>query len=345
MRKIKIGFLPLYVELYDLTCPEMRPKIEAFNQAVIEKLKNYAEVYAAPICRLDREFKDAVSQFEEADVDAIVTMHLDYSPSLESAEALAGTELPIIVLDTTCEYDFGPQQSTEEIMYNHGIHGVQDMCNLLKRNQKTYFVEAGHWEHSDVIERVIKHVRSAAAAKAFQSARVGMAGEPFKGMGDFAVPFSDLKEELGIEVVDYDFKWAAEEIGNITEEEIAKDFEVCRDAFHIKNVTDEVWERSARVNLVLRKWIEKENLTSCTVNFLATEAEPGLPVMPFLEISRQMAAGIGFAGGRRCTDCCIGRCVAVCISRNNIYRNVLPGLEREQYYAQSYGRDQYGAYR
>ena len=26
MKKTKIGFLPLYVELYDLTCPQMRPK-------------------------------------------------------------------------------------------------------------------------------------------------------------------------------------------------------------------------------------------------------------------------------------------------------------------------------
>ena len=116
MQKVKIGFLPLYVELYDLTCPEMRPKIEKFNNEVIEKLKEYADVYAMPICRLEAEFKEAVRLFEEKDVDAVVTMHLDYSPSLESAPALAAVEVPIIILDTTCQYDFGPGQSVDEIM-------------------------------------------------------------------------------------------------------------------------------------------------------------------------------------------------------------------------------------
>lgn len=296
MQRIKIGFLPLYVELYDLTCPEMRPKIEKFNNEVIKKLEEYVDVYAAPICRLDAEFRAAVELFKEKDVDAVVTMHLDYSPSLESAAALATVEVPIIILDTTCQYDFGPGQSTDEIMYNHGIHGVQDMCNLLKRNGKTYFVEAGHWQYSDVIERVIRRVRAATLAKALRSARVGIAGEPFKGMGDFAVPYSELRSEIGIETISYDFKWAERQIEEITQEEIESDIQKCRDLFQIDDISQEVWERSEKVNLTIRKWIEKEKLDACTINFLATEKQPGLPVMPFLEISRLMSEGVGYAG-------------------------------------------------
>ena len=296
MQKVKIGFLPLYVELYDLTCPEMRPKIEKFNNEVIEKIKEYADVYAVPICRLEAEFKEAVRLFEEKDVDAVVTMHLDYSPSLESAPALAAVEVPIIILDTTCQYDFGPGQSVDEIMYNHGIHGVQDMCNLLKRNGKTYFVEAGHWQHSDVIERVISRTRAAALAKALRNARVGIAGEPFKGMGDFAVPYSEMYSEIGIKTIPYDFEWAEHQIQEITKEEIESDIQKCRELFRIKDISREVWERSEKINLTIRKWIERENLDACTINFLATENQPGLPVMPFLEISRLMAAGVGYAG-------------------------------------------------
>ena len=41
----------------------------------------------------------------------------------------------------------------------HGIHGVQDMCNLLVRNKKQFFIEAGHYKESDVIERVINRVK------------------------------------------------------------------------------------------------------------------------------------------------------------------------------------------
>ena len=38
MRKPKIGLLPLYVELYDLTTPEVRPDIDAAHQYAFECL-------------------------------------------------------------------------------------------------------------------------------------------------------------------------------------------------------------------------------------------------------------------------------------------------------------------
>ncbi len=296
MKNIKIGFLPLYVELYDNTCPEMRPKIEAFNAAVIEKISKYVDVVQAPICRLEHEFEQAVSLFEEEDVDAIVTMHLAYSPSLESSRVLAATKLPIIVLDTTAEYDFGPLQSSDEIMYNHGIHGVQDMCNLLLRNGKQFFVEAGHWDKSDVIERVVSCVRSAVIAKTLRNAQVGVVGGEFKGMGDFAVPFDDLERELGIQTVQYDFEWGCQELEKITEDEMDAYMQECKDAYNLVDVSRELFHRSAGINLVLRNWIECNQLDATTVNFLATEDQPGLPVMPFLEISRSMGRGIGYAG-------------------------------------------------
>lgn len=37
----------------------------------------------------------------------------------------------IVVLDTTPTFDYSPAQHPNELLYNHGIHGVQDMCNLL----------------------------------------------------------------------------------------------------------------------------------------------------------------------------------------------------------------------
>ncbi|MFN2352849.1 MAG: hypothetical protein ABR497_12990, partial [Kiritimatiellia bacterium] len=97
-----------------------------------------------PVCRVAPEFRRAVRACEQAGVDALVTLHLAYSPSLESVAALTATELPIIVLDTTPDWNFGPSQAPAAIMANHGIHGVQDMCNLLLRHGKKFQIEAGH---------------------------------------------------------------------------------------------------------------------------------------------------------------------------------------------------------
>lgn len=196
MTKMKIGLLPFYLELYDkISKPGHRKPLADFYDAIVGTLaRKGLAVVRAPVCRLKAEFAAAVKSFEKAQVDAVVTLHLAYSPSLESAEVLARTELPIIVLDTTPDYDFSPSQSSEKIMFNHGIHGVQDMCNLMIRNGKPFMIEAGHWQRSDVLERVVKHVRSAGMASALRNSRVGRIGRPFAGMGDFAVPANLLKK-------------------------------------------------------------------------------------------------------------------------------------------------------
>jgi len=171
MSKPKVGLLPLYIKLYDDSWPEMQPRVDGFYRQIVSALgERGLEVDSAPVCRLAPEFKAAIREFEKARVDAIVTLHMAYSPSLESSAALAATSLPIVVLDTTPTYGYGPQQDPAELLYNHGIHGVQDMCNLLLRNHKAFQIEAGHWEKTDVLDRVAAWARAARLATAMRQA-------------------------------------------------------------------------------------------------------------------------------------------------------------------------------
>ena len=134
MEKIKIGFLPLYVKLYDDGAPAMRNRIDPFAKEIADLLgaKEGVEVVAADICRLESEFKTAIELFEKEEVDSIVTLHLAYSPSLESEKILKNTKLPIVILDTTPTFDFTDGEDAAVISYNHGIHGVQDNIILTK---------------------------------------------------------------------------------------------------------------------------------------------------------------------------------------------------------------------
>ncbi|HHW30998.1 MAG TPA: hypothetical protein GXX20_04880 [Clostridiaceae bacterium] len=297
MRKVKVGLLPLYIKLYDDANPSMRIRIDAFRDAIIDELtKRGLEVVAAPVCRIEPEFEEAVSNFEKNDVDAIVTLHLAYSPSLESSDILAKTKLPIIVLDTTPTFNFSPSQQTEEISYNHGIHGVQDMCNLLIRNNKPFFIEAGHWEKSDVLDRVVKCAKAAVIAKNMKKARVGKIGGDFKGMGDFTVPVDILKSTIGMEVVFFNPEKDSVYFNNISDEEIEKEMQEDLVRFDAGNINKETLKNSIVTGLGVRKWIEKEGLTAFTVNFLNIDKKSGLPTVPFLEASKALARGIGYAG-------------------------------------------------
>ena len=297
MKKRTAGLLPLYLELYDRVEPEARGRMEAFLGTVAGELRNRnIEVLDLPICRLKEEFARAVALCEASGVDAIITLHLAYSPSLEAAEVLAATELPLIVLDTTPSYGFGPGQKSSEIMFNHGIHGVQDLCNLLKRKGKKFFIEAGHWRESDVVDRIASRLSGAAAASAMRGARVGSVGEPFPGMGDFALSPERLKADLGMETVFYDFAAGEKRLAFVSDAEVEAEIASIGDTVLADGVSPAALRETVRTGLALRGWMLENGLTAFTVNFLATDAQPALPRMPFLEACFSMARGIGYAG-------------------------------------------------
>ncbi len=313
MGKPKVGLLPLYLELYDKNLPECRVSAEKFLKIIIKHLQNQGiEVVAAPICRLKKEFAGAVKFFEETRVDAMVTLHLAYSPSLESAGILAATKIPIIILDTTPDFDFGPGQSPAAIMSNHGIHGVQDLCNLLVRIGKQFFLESGHWEKSDVLDRITGWAYSARLVSRIRQARVGQLGSYFEGMGDFALPREILHSSLGIETVIADPGVLQSLLPADNAPEVNAEVSADRKKFKVKGVGPEVLRRANVAGLAVRRWINKENLSAFTFNFLTAEKEFRFPVLPFLEAAKAMARGIGYAGeGDVLTAALVGTLITV----------------------------------
>ncbi|MFA6566597.1 MAG: hypothetical protein WCS96_00145 [Victivallales bacterium] len=297
MKKMKIGLLPQYLELYDKNCSGFRPEMERFLMLISgEFRKRGVEVVTGRICRLAAEFAKEIKSFENAGVQAIVSLHLAYSPSLESANALKATKLPVIILDTTPDYEFSPDTAPLRIMFNHGIHGVQDMCNLLLRNGKDFIIEAGHWRKSDVFERVLQSLEAVCIADSLRNSRTGLIGNPFKGMGDFSVPFDRLKKEMGITAVPFDFKcvngYLPEENSSEVKAEIRSNMKMSAGAK--QEVKDHV--NTARAGIAVRKWIKENSLSAFSVNFMECGNRTGLPTVPFLEASKAMADGIGYAG-------------------------------------------------
>ena len=299
MKKIKVGFLPLYIKLYDDSQgPAYRVPMEKYMNMCINMLQTQGiEVLPADqVCRIAPEFEAAVEKFNAADVDAVITMHLAYSPSLESINALMKLKAPIVVLDSTPHYELIEVAAYEgRISPNHGIHGVQDMCNLLKRNGKPYFICAGHALHSEVISEVAGMCRAAAAKKAYQNMKIGSVGGSFTGMGDFLIPDEQYKRDIGAEITYMTPEVVAEYLDKVTEEEI--DAEMAADAvkYNVEVTWQEEYRLATKSGLAVRKWMEENQLGAVTINFLTLDIS-GLPKMPFPECCKVLERGLGYAG-------------------------------------------------
>jgi L-arabinose isomerase len=295
--KAKIGLLPLYLKLYDERHQDKRPRVETFYSQIASELeKKNLRVVTSPVCRTRAEFETAVRTFEESGAEAIVTLHLAYSPSLESIDALARTALPIVVCDTTPTFSFGQEQDPEEIMFNHGIHGVQDMCNLLVRRGKAFHIEVGHWQKSDVLDRVARHLQSARMAHHMRTLRAGLVGEPFEGMGDFYVCPADLKSTIGVETRVLNPGTLKALVSGITEKEIQAERDLDEKRFKFDGINEEAYRRSLRTGLALQRWIDREGIGAFSFNFLQIGKATGLETAPFLQASKLMAQGVGFGG-------------------------------------------------
>ena len=295
--KPRIGLLPFYLALYDDCMPQTRQAFIPFLAEVEQKLTSEnVDVVRAPICRLAAEFDAAVAELEAQDVDLIVSLHLAYSPSLESIDALTKTALPLLIFDTTMDWDFGPDVAPDRIMYNHGIHGVQDLASMLRRRRRPFRIVAGHYQQPGVLARALGEIRAAHAARRFGHTRALRIGESFKGMGDFSVADEAMFRLLGIEVTQIGPEALVPSVQEVTDEMI--DDEIARDRRRFDGRIDEaIYRQSVRVGLGLRQYLEAGGFDAFSVNFLAF-GQPDGPVdtMPFLEISKAMERGIGYGG-------------------------------------------------
>lgn len=299
MKKIKVGYLPFYIKLYDDKSSKWRVSCVAYMNKLIKMIEDRGieVVPADEICRIKPEFEAAAAKFNADDgICAVITQHLAYSPSLESIGALKSLKAPIIVFDTTPDLEIMAYAETEDrIMDNHGIHGVQDMCNMLNRNNIDFELCVGHVSNSPVLDELCGCIKAAYAAKCFKTARIGMVGGEFEGMGDFRITDKEYEEEIGTTTVRMTKADADKYLPTITEKEIDDEAEKDKKKYNVSVTNEENYKAAIKAGLAVRKWMKAEKLDGVTVNFLHTDRS-GLPKVPFVECCKVMERGQGYAG-------------------------------------------------
>jgi len=318
--QLTVGLLPLYLALYDELVPECRDGFSGYPERIAAGFEARGiAVRQAPVCCVADEIAAAVRQFEADGIDAIVTLHLAYSPSLEAIEALCGTSLPIVMLDTTMDAAYGVDVSPDRLMYNHGVHGVMDLASMLRRREKPYRIVAGDYRDPAVLERAASMVRSASATDTAVAGRRGNAatadtvrpasaevpmrnnrilriGDAFAGMGDFAVEPELLRERFGIVIAQVGLEELDKAVEAVTQEAVTAELAADRERFDCE-LDEAVHRQSIRVGLGLRQLLDAGGYHGFSVNFQEFDrTDRAADTMPFLEISKSMARGTGYAG-------------------------------------------------
>jgi len=110
-----------------------------------------------------------------------------------------------------------------------------------------------------------------------------------------------------------------------SDEEIARELEADRRRYKWDDaLTAEKCLPTLRASLKLRHWVEKENLDAFTLCFPGITYENGWDTVPFLECSKTIARGVGYAGEGDVLTALLSRCLADAFSASSFTEMFCP---------------------
>lgn len=296
--KPRIGLVGLTAELYKEKWPGLVDELEKFSCTLRRVCSAFAEVYHVSAAYTKEQVSNAFDRFNNEKLDGVILVFLSYSPSKIIEPVIARFQgLPILIWNTQKLCAIGANFSMDDMLYNHGMHGVQDLANVLLRKKIKFSLITGHFEDASVISEVGLWCIAARVANYLKGARIGRIGGRFKDMGDFAIGDRTIFEKFGAPVLNIPVKRIAEESRKVTKRDIDGLMEEDRKRFDVDAGLDaETHFKSARMELALRKIIRDEHLAGLAINFTGFSGEEGSETIPFSAISKFLAEGFGYAG-------------------------------------------------
>ena len=294
----RVGLLALTLELYETLAPGVRASRERWlQQEVVPALSKQNDVLFQTAVYTRETIDSTVSQHESAGADVLLVVLLTYSPSQLALPALQRTRVPIVIWNTQELFAVDASFTQAQMIDNHGVHGTQDLSNVLRRAGVRFHYVTSHLRNPNALEELNQYLNAAAVAKRVRQARIGVLGHAFPGMGDFAIDTTRMVATLGaawihVPIEDYLQRSTKAEAAAVAKliEEYRKEYEVAPD------LTPGDLDACARAEIALRALVKDHRLDALTYQFMAFGEDERSFTLPFVAASRLMAEGVGFGG-------------------------------------------------
>jgi len=294
--RAKVGLLALIAEWYDRR-PEIKSMMVEFADELIGTLSAFVKIDFPGVCSTREQVDQAVAGFEASRQDLIMVLLLTYTPSHTALSALNFTRLPILIFNTQRLYAVTGEMTALDITKNHGMHGVQDMANVLLRVGRKFHLVTGHYKDERTLAEVKSWCDAARLVSFLRHMRIGLLGYPMEGMGDFGLDQTAFLGQVGVRVHHIAMKAVAAQAKIAPGDEIAARMAEDRQRFKFeKDITDKEHEASSRLEWALRQILRNRGLHGFACHFIAVGEEGWMDTLPFLATSKLLAEGYGFGG-------------------------------------------------
>jgi len=296
MKKARVGLLGLMLKLYD-RYPEIKPAMAEFAGELVSTMSPYADVIFPGVCNTRQLVNEAIAKFENEKVDLLMTVLLTYAPSHIALPGLSKTKLPILIFNTQKEYSITKDSGPDVTFKNHGMHGVQDLSNVLLRSGKEFRILTGHYKDEKTLNKLQAWCDASRVASFMQNVRIGLIGYPMEQMGDFAIDETAFLAQMGVEVQRIPMKVISDLAMSAPSNEIAIQMAQDHKDFAVNaNVMKDSHEASSRLEWAIRNVLKERDMQGFAAHFTAVAEDGRIETLPFLASSKLMAEGYGYGG-------------------------------------------------
>ena len=294
--RASVGLLGMMFDLYD-RWPDLKAQSAGFAGQLVESLSPFAEVDFPGVCTSHEQVDQVLRAFEADGKDLVLVVLLTYAPSHIALRALLKTPLPILIYNTQELYAIDPRTSGDDTTRNHGMHGVQDLANVLLRAGRDFHIVTGHFKDPRTVDEVRSWCDAARLVRRLRQTHIGLVGYAMEGMGDFGLDETAFLTQAGVEVHRIPMRILARRAQDAPPQVIASQMEEDRVLFQFDpDITEDEYAASARLEWALRQLLEERQMQGFASHFMAVGEEGRLETLPFLASSKLLAEGYGFGG-------------------------------------------------
>lgn len=225
-------------------------------------------------------------------IAGVITFCHTFSPSKMWINALDSLQKPWLHFHTQFNKTIPDEEIDMDYMNLHqSAHGDREHGYIGQRLKKPRKIVMGYWKDDDVLLKISKWMKAAAAFSFSKKLKVMRFGD---NMREVAVTEGDKTEaqlKLGWEVNTWGVGALAEEVNKVAEEEIDEQLEVYRSLYDFNTDDIEAVKYQAREEIAIKKMLNSENCSAFTNTF---EDLFGLKQLPGIATQDLLRQGYGF---------------------------------------------------
>ena len=293
----RFGLLGLMLELYDRAVPDLKPQQEAFARELVSTLEGLGEVIWEGIAVTREEVDARLAAMQAQGADLVVVVHFSYAPSLIALPGLLRTPLPIVLFNTQQLAAVDENFGYEGMLRNHGVHGQQDLANVLRRAGRAFGGVTGYYADPAALRELEDWVRAASAVRRLRQAEVGRVGWAFQDMGDFGLDEAAFLSVVGPHVRQVPLDLLAEGLALAPDAEVAALVAEYRSQYAVApDLSAAELAASARSEWALRRAVRLLKLDALSIHYEVLGQDPRFDALPFAAAARLIGEGLGFGG-------------------------------------------------